>query len=1053
MGADLSRALFDARNDHSGVVLQQGRLLLDSDWNELVAILDRRIRAGIADLDSPGPVPGIAGVAVVPRTTPEGFRVTLAGGALTIGRGRMYVDGLLAENHGGAPAGFDPLLAELRGSADTSYLQQPYWPTPEPLPSSGSHLAYLDVWEREVTCVEDPDLIDPAIGVDTTARTQTAWQVRLHPLSGAGATCATPDADLPGWEAVIAPSGARLTVGTIPVDATDDPCALPPSGGYRGLENQTYRVEVHEGGAPGAATFKWSRDNGSVVSPVLEVLSGGTGVRPASLGRDAVLGFADGDWVEFTDDHRELDGRPGEMRLIEVHEGDGTVTFTPALPSDLVMTIAQADERHLRMRRWDQRGQVKSGAGGNLDNLDAPGSAGTITVPAAASTSVVLEHGVVVSFSSTGADFRMGDHWIFAARTADASVEELTAAPPIGLHHHYARLGVLTFPDGETDCRTPWPPVCECDDGGCGDCSVCVTPESHASGALTIQAAVDQVIADGGGTVCLAAGAYFLNEGGVAIDGATSVRVKGQGILTVLIARARGVRVRRSAFVTLQDFTVVSTGLEDAIGLQGTAAATVQSVTVLGLGQADVARSGVGLGGASLLTAIRDCVIVAPVGIGGGSADAALLTAELDVRDNVLVCRDRGIDLSGRVAHVLSNTVTRNTVLRAGEAGLRLRGAIAPGHGLSLTENSTLVGGVGIEVSSSGCIVADNIVTGSPQSVESRSDGIAVLAATLGSLRGPTRITGNRVQDVGGRAVGVLAPVTTLLVTGNEVRGALQGIVMEERARAMSVHVTGNVVSDIGSREIDKADTLTAIQVVGAQRATVESNTVDGVGTDRPGKGECTGIEVLACIESRVAGNSVNRIGSAEAGGRDLGIGVRGRLARTQVSGNAVRRQPVDIDDDAGSGFIGLLIGTVSDPEKAEVVTVKGYSVGLAEVAFTIGASAAFWSNPGPASVTVDANIVSGSGELPTAIVGVRGEVIATGNHFHARLGMSTPALRLMALVAGVHSNRFRGGEPSATLDVPDSRVAVLGNLCSNLILLNGAPLPAPWAVLNPAGV
>ena len=45
MGADLSRVRFDARNDYAGVVLQQGRLLLDADWNELVAILDRKLRA------------------------------------------------------------------------------------------------------------------------------------------------------------------------------------------------------------------------------------------------------------------------------------------------------------------------------------------------------------------------------------------------------------------------------------------------------------------------------------------------------------------------------------------------------------------------------------------------------------------------------------------------------------------------------------------------------------------------------------------------------------------------------------------------------------------------------------------------------------------------------------------------------------------------------------------------------------------------------------------------------------------------------------------------
>src|SRR6201995_5274360 len=110
MGADLSRVRFDPRRDHAGVVLQQGRLLLDADFNELVAILERRIRASVADLDSNGPTAGIAGVAVVPRTTPDGFKVTLSGGALSIGRGRMYVDGLLAENHGGKPVVFEPML-------------------------------------------------------------------------------------------------------------------------------------------------------------------------------------------------------------------------------------------------------------------------------------------------------------------------------------------------------------------------------------------------------------------------------------------------------------------------------------------------------------------------------------------------------------------------------------------------------------------------------------------------------------------------------------------------------------------------------------------------------------------------------------------------------------------------------------------------------------------------------------------------------------------------------------------------------------------------------
>src|SRR5262249_35188652 len=198
MGADVSRVRFDPLRDFAGVVLQRGRLLLDGDFNEYVALLDRRLRAETCDLTSFGPDPNHAGVAWVPRQTPEGFHVTASGGALTIGRGRMYVDGLLAENHGIAPLGFDSLLSEPTGTKDTPYDQQPYWPTPEPLPTGGPHLAYLDVWEREVTSLEDPDLVEVAVGVDTTARTQTAWQVRLLPNIGSTG-CSSDDDEIPGW--------------------------------------------------------------------------------------------------------------------------------------------------------------------------------------------------------------------------------------------------------------------------------------------------------------------------------------------------------------------------------------------------------------------------------------------------------------------------------------------------------------------------------------------------------------------------------------------------------------------------------------------------------------------------------------------------------------------------------------------------------------------------------------------------------------------------------------------------------------------------------------
>ena len=87
MSGDYSRLTFDPRLDFSSVLLQQGRPLTDADWDEAEAQTWRRIQAGTWDTFSQS---------VVPQTTKSGFEITLSGGQLAIGRGRIYVDGLLA---------------------------------------------------------------------------------------------------------------------------------------------------------------------------------------------------------------------------------------------------------------------------------------------------------------------------------------------------------------------------------------------------------------------------------------------------------------------------------------------------------------------------------------------------------------------------------------------------------------------------------------------------------------------------------------------------------------------------------------------------------------------------------------------------------------------------------------------------------------------------------------------------------------------------------------------------------------------------------------------
>jgi len=442
MSFDGSRFTFDSWNNFLGVVMQQGRVQLDSDWNEWLAEFARRIQAGTLD---------IVGPAVYPSTTPNAFKITLGldssgDTSVEIGPGRMYVDGLLAENHGqprptcqkwipstappptasSGTLNWDGTLDELVGTASVDYYNQPYYPNAPPFPQSGGpFLVYLDVWQREVTFLEDPDLIEKAVGVDTTGRLQMVWQVKWLD-AGAGASCSDPGA---AWTQLLLPPGAQLTTGVVASSASG-PCCLTPNTGYTGLENQLYRVEIHQPGTLATATFKWSRDNASVATAVTGIAQGGSVLSVQSTGKDNVLGFAANDWVEITDDYLELHGLPGELHQVTFVDAVGkTITVTPPVSSSFPVDPDNQTYpyRHTRLTRWDGSGTTG----------DTPVS----------STAITLENGVTVSFGLlTGAqNFKTGDFWVFAARSVDGTVEFLNAAPPWGIHHHYAQLSVLNF--------------------------------------------------------------------------------------------------------------------------------------------------------------------------------------------------------------------------------------------------------------------------------------------------------------------------------------------------------------------------------------------------------------------------------------------------------------------------------------------------------------------------------------------------------------------------------------------------------------------------------
>jgi hypothetical protein len=423
MSGDYSRFTFKPRKRFSGVLMQQGRVQLDADWNEEVDILKRRWEVQATDT--------FGRVAVPKKTTPGGFKITVNAGKIEVGLGRIYVDGLLAERFG----------------QDPQHSNLPFHPEPKLTANKGA-IVYLDVWEREVTYIEDPDLLEVALGgPDTATRTQVVWQVKvreLDPIKDPAPACGF---DLPPA------SAGRLSSQATVAPPSKDPCVLPPSGNYRGLENRLYRVEIHDGGKLDKITYKWSRENASIVSRVTKIDGPSKKITVTRIGRDKVLRFQNDDWVEVIDDELELQGKPGKMaKVVTADEAAQTLLLDRDVSAGFDPT---KPERHTRVRRWDQ----------TKDEKKKPLTDGLLRFTG---SFFELEDGVEIKLTADPAtgELKTGDAWSFAARAVDGSVEKLTDEPPQVIRHHWAQ---LAWWDGQAphDCRPLWP-----DEGGCCCCTI-----------------------------------------------------------------------------------------------------------------------------------------------------------------------------------------------------------------------------------------------------------------------------------------------------------------------------------------------------------------------------------------------------------------------------------------------------------------------------------------------------------------------------------------------------------------------------------------------------
>ena len=455
---DFSRITYSRDKAYTGVWSQQGRVQLDADANEQTAILLNWLRTLAVDFI--GPFGG--------HVTRAGFRVELKGTDLTFSPGHYYVYGLRCEI---------PEPAE-QGAAAATYSSLVRGAGPLPAPP---YLVELLVWERSVSAVHDPDLLEPALGPyppDTTVRSQVAWVPAVSTTLPDGTQLAdVPQSDLnPEYiSGVIGEynAGGRtrpLLAARVEQDVvTGDASIVPATSGYLGVENQLYRVEVHAGGTTAASgpTFKWSRENGSAEFRVVDIddtemtaADPVVKVTVASLGRDERTGLDVGDWVELIDDTWAPQGTPAPLLDVRaIDRADRIITLGGGLTTDLSL--------HPYLRRWDQA-------------ADGPGSPDGIPIvesPAGDGEDIWLnlEDGVQVRFSASGAEYRRGDYWLIPARTATGSLlwpggAQPSAVPPQGPTRYLVPLAVVEDNGKVQEMRTlfthlAWPEPGDPDEG------------------------------------------------------------------------------------------------------------------------------------------------------------------------------------------------------------------------------------------------------------------------------------------------------------------------------------------------------------------------------------------------------------------------------------------------------------------------------------------------------------------------------------------------------------------------------------------------------------
>jgi hypothetical protein len=439
MKGDFSRFTYNPINNYISVWKQQGRVELDSDWNEQSEIILGNLRSAICDILGPFAIPEKH---YLPGNNQNAFAISdfkiTTGGLIDfgIGGGFAYI--------GGYPYN---LQSDIKFSGQSDY------PEPENSRIQGDILVYIEAWERSISYIDDDMIREPALGgPDTDLRSKLVGQIKIIGID----KIESPIDACNYLESLAFNANINLTLQI-------EQSSMQTSMSFGEVEmaggiipsNLHYRIELHRGLNPdGTQTegFKWSDENGAIAVRALKTLDSRR-ILIEELEQVTGESLKQGDWVELTNLVTELRRSGSQMARIESLE---------TASGGLVVTL-DTDIHPILTRR-------KNGARSGLDQGLAPRLrrwSGYIT-PLTLKTVYDLGRGVKVVFGCGEKKplLEPSDFWTYAIR--DREYNKLHApqkALPQGIRKHRHPLAIIRR-DGDKlieiiDCRRFFKPLAE----------------------------------------------------------------------------------------------------------------------------------------------------------------------------------------------------------------------------------------------------------------------------------------------------------------------------------------------------------------------------------------------------------------------------------------------------------------------------------------------------------------------------------------------------------------------------------------------------------------